>query len=266
MKVLIVEDDPFISEDLKFEIETRFPTEISKIIGPATSYSEAVSLTYTTSPDLILLDISLGEDKDAGIRLAHFINQQIGIPIIFLSGLPKQIGFDQAKFLCPFDFIHKPFNPDILAEKIELALIYQSQRKNSGQINTHSNNGTQSKLMVTTGFNEITAIPVNDLILLEADDKIIRAFTVTSKKSIDFISPGLKNFYQNNLFLLKNFYRLNRKHVFNLNMVHKIKNNHILLPKINNNMGNGLDSFFQLPIPKNGDSKKLLYARLGYKN
>lgn len=260
MKILIVEDDPFISEDLKFEINTRFSTEISEIIGPATSYSEAVSMIYSSSPDLVLLDISLGEEKDAGIRIAHFINQQICVPIIFLSGLPKQIGFDQAKFLCPFDFIHKPFNPDLLAEKIELAIIYQSQKKQTGDVST--NNGANSKLMVTTGFNEMTAIPVNDLILLEADDKIIRAFTINNISSINFISPGLKNYYQNNLFKLKDFFRLNRKHVFNINMVHKIKNNHILLP----NPSNKKDSFFQLPIPKNGDTKKLLYARLGYKN
>ncbi|EPR66232.1 LytR/AlgR family response regulator transcription factor [Cyclobacterium qasimii] len=266
MKVLIVEDDPFIADDLKFEISTRFPSEISEIIGAATNYADAVSLIYSSSPDLVLLDISLGEDKDAGIRLAHFINQQICIPIIFLSGLPKQMGFDQAKFLCPFDFIHKPFDPDILAEKIELAIIYQSQRKNLGQTNLTSNPGIHNKLMVTTGFNEITAIPVRDLILLEADDKIIRAFTTNNKQSIDFTSPGLKNFYQNNLFMLKDFYRLNRKHVFNLNMVHKIKDNHIFLPKLPSRLGNNIEGFFQLPIPKNGDSKKLLYARLGYKN
>jgi DNA-binding LytR/AlgR family response regulator len=266
MKVLIVEDDPFIAEDLRFEISTRFPSEITDIIGPALNYADAVSLIHSSSPDLIMLDISLGDDKDAGIRLAHFINQHICIPIIFLSGLPKQLGFDQAKFLCPFDFIHKPFDPDILAEKIELAIIYQSQRKNLSNTDLNPIPGAQNKLMVTTGFNEITAIPVSDLILLEADDKIIRAFTTKNKQSIDFTSPGLKNFYQKNLFILKDFHRLNRKHVFNLNMVHKIKNNHILLPKIPNSMENTKESFFQLPIPKNGDSKKLLYARLGYKN
>lgn len=31
-------------------------------------------------------------------------------------------------------------------------------------------------------------------------------------------------------------------------------------------MGNGVDSLFQLPIPKNGDVKKLLYTRLGFNN
>lgn len=260
MKLLIVEDDPFISDDLKFEIKERFPNDISEIIGPATSYSEAVSLIYSSSPDLVLLDISLGDDKDAGIKLAHFINQQICIPIIFLSGLPNELGFDRVKFLCPFDFIHKPFNPDLLAEKIELAMIYQSQKKLTE--NGNSNNVANSKLLVTTGFNEKTTIPISELILLEADDKVIKAFTLNNIKSTNFISSGLKNYYLDNLFKLKDFFRLNRKYVFNLNMVHMIKDNHIFLP----NPTNKTDKYFQLPIPKNGDVKKLLYTRLGYNN
>ncbi|SEJ81771.1 Response regulator receiver domain-containing protein, partial [Cyclobacterium xiamenense] len=99
-----------------------------EILGPAETYQEALEIVLHQQPEVALLDIALGTDVDAGIRLAQYLNRSYPIPIVFLSGLPRSLGFNLAKYLMPFDFIPKPVDYDRLMDKIELATIFQSQR------------------------------------------------------------------------------------------------------------------------------------------
>lgn len=262
MKILIVEDDPSIGEEIALSINEHFADEPHEILGPARTYQVALDIILYGQPEVALLDISLGEDVDAGIRLAQYLNRSYPIPIVFLSGLPRNLGFNMAKYLMPFDFIPKPVDYFRLMDKIELASLFQLQR---GKLESKEPNQIpiQNKsIFVTTSHNEATAINILDLILLEADDKLIRAYTLNSISPITFTSLGLKNFYRDNLYLLRSFHHISRKYVINLSMVTQIKDNHVILPR---EAKKGESTFFRIPIPKNGDSKKLLFARLGFK-
>lgn len=261
MKVLIVEDDPFIGNDIAQDVTDHFKTDLPEILGPATTYEEAVDIISNHRPEVALLDIALGDDSDAGLRLAQYLNRAYPIPIIFLSGLPKQLGFDMAKYLMPFDFIHKPVDSERLMEKLELAMIFQSQRKKV-EFTGNRQDKQHTCIFVATAHNEVTAIPIKDLTLLEVDDKLIRAYTADNIHPIIFTSPGLKNFYREHLYLLRDFHLLGQKYVININVISQIKDNHVILPKM---VKNGEDPHFRLPIPKNNDAKKLLLARLGFK-
>lgn len=262
MKILIVEDDPFIGEEIALSINEHFSDDPHEILGPANTYQSALDIILHEQPEVALLDIALGEDLDGGIRLAQYLNRSYPIPIVFLSGLPRSLGFNLAKYLMPFDFIPKPVDYSRLMDKIELAIIFQSQRSKLESMEPNQNGIENKSIFVATSHNEATAIPIHDLILLEADDKLIRAYTLDSILPIPFTSPGLKNFYRENLYLLKNFHHINRKYVINLPMVTQIKDNHVVLPR---KVKNGEPPFFRIPIPKTGDAKKLLYARLGFK-
>lgn len=262
MKILIVEDDPFIGEDIAKEIQAHFKSSLLKIIGPVDNYMDAIDLINETHPDIALLDIALDDDLDAGIRLAQYLNQVHPIPMIFFSGLPRNLGFDMAKWLMPFDFIPKPVDQNRLMEKIELASIFIFQRSKVESLHPQKNSIQNQSIFVTTSHNEATGIPLDNLILLEADDKLIRAYVTDAIAPIIFNSPGLKNFYMENLYLLRDFYQLNRKHVFNLKKVTQIKDNHVILPRV---VRKDEDPHFRLPIPKTGDAKRLLFSRLGYK-
>jgi DNA-binding NarL/FixJ family response regulator len=262
MKILIVEDDPFIGEDIAESIKEHFKSSLLEIIGPVNNYIGAINLITETHPDIALLDIALDEDLDAGIRLAQYLNQAHPIPMIFLSGLPRTLGFDMAKWFMPFDFIPKPVDKHRLMEKIELATIFNFQRNKVENLHPQKNSIQNQSIVVTTAHNEATAIPLENLILLEADDKLMRAYVTDTAAPIIFNSPGLKNFYMENLYLLKDFHQISRKHVFNLKKVTQIKDNHVILPRVARAPE---DPHFRLAIPKNGDAKRLLYARLGYK-
>jgi DNA-binding LytR/AlgR family response regulator len=262
MKILIVEDDPFIGEEIALTIKEHFTDDPHQILGPAGTYQSALDIILHEQPEVALLDVALGDDVDAGIRLAQYLNRSYPIPVVFLSGLPRRLGFNLVKYLFPFDFIPKPIDYQRLIDKIELATIFQSQRSKLESIEPNKNGIQSESIFVVTDPKEATAIPLRELILLEADDKLMRAYTLDSISPILFTSPGLKNFYRDNLYLLRNFHHINRKYVINLHMVSQIKDNHIILPK---KVTNGEPPFFRIPIPKNGDAKKLLYARLGFK-
>ncbi|MCC5939127.1 MAG: response regulator [Lunatimonas sp.] len=263
MKILIVEDDLITGEDLAEEIRERFKSTSLEILGPVDTYMAAIDLINDRHPDIALLDIALKDDLDAGIRLSQYLNQAHPIPTIFLSALPKNLGFDLAKWSLPIDYIPKPVDMDRLAEKVELASIYNFQRSKVESMPNLKNSIQSKSIFITTNHGEITAIPIKNLVLLEADDKLMRAYTVDSHAPIHFTSPGLKNFYHDHLYLLKDFHQLGRKHVISLENVLQIKDNHVILPR---KVASKTESpYFKLPIPKNGDAKRLLFARLGFK-
>src|SRR5690606_9648248 len=129
-------------------------------------------------------------------------------------------------------------------DKIELATIFQLQRSKLESKEPNQNGVQNRSIFVATSYNEATAIPLGNLILLEADDKLIRAYTLDSISPIPFNSPGLKNFYRDNLYLLRSFHHLNRKYVINLPMVTQIKDNHVILPR---EVKKGESPFFRIP-------------------
>ncbi len=270
IKILLVEDDPLIGDLIREDLMEAFPAGEISIVGPATSYLEGLELLHSENPDLALLDISLGPDPTAGIRLALHINQTTSIPLIFLSGLPRESGFDLAKLTLPHAFLKKPYRAEDLTGQIELLAIRQSQLKRLRDLNSDASAKNKpanqnSSIFVVTGHGELTAIPVGDLVLLEADDKILRAYLLSREQPIVFTSPGLKNFFDEHQAILgANFFQLSRKHILNTKHIQSVKNNHVILPKYSSNPN--LPEHFSIAIPINGDKRRELFAKLGLKD
>lgn len=264
---MIAEDDPIIGDMICEDLLTAFPKGAINIVGPATSYQEGIEILRSEHPDIALLDIELGSEKTAGILLAHYINKTSSIPVIFLSGLPRESGFELAKLTFPFAFVKKPYREEDLTDQIELLMIRQSQRKRITEeelpeFKKEKLPDPTPSIFVVTGHGELTRIPVGDLVLLEADDKIIRAFLLNREKPVIFSSPGLKNFFEENHTAMGvGFFQLNRKHVLDTQKILAIKNNHVILPKYSSNSNQ--PAFFSIPIPQNGDKRKELLAKLG---
>ncbi|GAA0878111.1 hypothetical protein GCM10009119_10790 [Algoriphagus jejuensis] len=269
-KILLVEDDPLIGDMIIEDLLEAFPNGEVTLVGPATSFDEGVEFLRTENPHLALLDISLGAEQAAGIRLAQHINQTSSIPLIFLSGLPKESGFDLAKLTMPHAFLRKPYRSEDLSAQIELLLIRQNQGKGPDHNETNSQpkphlSGESESIFVVTGHGELTAIPVGDLVLLEADDKILRAFLLSREQPVVFTSPGLKNFFEDHQKILgPDFFQLSRKHVLNTKRILAVKHNHVVLPKHSPNTN--LAEHFSIAIPANGNKRKELFAKLGLKD
>jgi len=117
IKILIVEDDPLISEDIR-ELLTQANYQV---IGVVHSKEDALSLLDKTLPDLALLDINLGGNTD-GITIAETINEAYKIPFLFLTSYSSKLILDKVKHTLPMGYIVKPFDEGDLVAGIEIAI------------------------------------------------------------------------------------------------------------------------------------------------
>lgn len=255
-KLLFVEDDPFFADLVVSDLRGLYPNGEILLIGPAETYQEAISLIQHEKPDLALLDINLGSKDDiSGIRIAEFLNRTQPIPVIFLSGMPQ--GFDQAKYTLPISFLRKPYRKQDLADQLELLLVRRSLETRLAPVKGKGSGLKEKNIVfVTINRGELVPLHLDELLLLEADGKVIRAHSQNSPYPIVFTSPGLKNFFDEHLAFFKDrFFQVSRKHVINIARISRIKDNHVILQK---SAQSGQKSEFQIPFPANGDSKRIL--------
>lgn len=123
-KILVIEDN----KDYQFLIQSALGTEFKVVC--ADTGKQGVEVAREQKPDLILLDISLGEVD--GFEVCHLLRSQketAQTPIIFLSSRndshSKVMGFD----LGADDYIQKPFEAEELRARIKVRIRQNIQRR-----------------------------------------------------------------------------------------------------------------------------------------
>lgn len=129
MKVGIVEDEMIIAETISLALKKLgyLPTK------PAYSYESAISMLEEEKPEIVLLDINLNDELD-GVDLAHYINANYSLPIIFLTANSDRNTIDRSKQTRPNAFLVKPFSNEDLFSAIEIALFNHESRKNEAML------------------------------------------------------------------------------------------------------------------------------------
>jgi len=116
-RILIVEDEALVAEDLKIQIE-----DIGYInSGIVASGEDALAFLKTSLPDLILMDIMLSGKLD-GIDVAKIIKEKYQIPVIYLTAYSDQENLDRALKTEPYGYILKPFDEQALSTTISMGL------------------------------------------------------------------------------------------------------------------------------------------------
>jgi CheY-like chemotaxis protein len=121
-KVLIIEDEPIIAADLESLVEDLG----HKVIGNATTYTEAMAMVKSEMPGLILCDIQLA-DGSSGIDAANDILKDNDVPIIFITAFPERLltgDRPEPTFLIP-----KPFQENTVKAAIGQALFFHPARE-----------------------------------------------------------------------------------------------------------------------------------------
>lgn len=126
IRILIVEDEPIISDD----IESTLTTNDYDIAGKAYSSTMALDMLINRSPDLVLLDIAIKGDKD-GIDVAAIIREKYHIPFIYLTSFSDKITLERAKPTMPYGYIIKPFKDRDIITSIELAMFRFAMENNT---------------------------------------------------------------------------------------------------------------------------------------
>lgn len=122
IQILIVEDEPLIAEDIG-EYLSNVDYSVAAI---AYNKAQAMQALQEQKPDLVLLDINLGNNLD-GIALAQLINAQYFLPFIFLTSYTHKSVLNQAKVTRPMGYLLKPFTEKDLFTSIEIGLYNFSQ-------------------------------------------------------------------------------------------------------------------------------------------
>jgi PAS domain S-box-containing protein len=116
-RILVVEDEAIVSEDLEFSLQNLGYAVIANV----PTGLEAVELARELEPDLIIMDVKLRGQVD-GIQAAHKIRAQMDIPVVYLTAYWEKDVLDRAKLTEPYGYVNKPFSLQELTNTIETAI------------------------------------------------------------------------------------------------------------------------------------------------
>jgi PAS domain S-box-containing protein len=123
-RILIVEDEGMISEDLKRTL-VGFDYNVIGIFDKGEDVLNEVPLL---KPDLLLMDIQL-DGKLSGIDTAKILQKKHDIPVIFLTAYADDVTIETAKTAEPYSYIVKPFDEKELKASIEITMLRHNSQK-----------------------------------------------------------------------------------------------------------------------------------------
>ena len=127
-RLLIVEDEYLICENLRVSL-----IELGYVkIEVAIDEKEALQQIQDFKPDIVLLDIQLGNDF-GGLKIAEELRYRFAIPFIFLTSHTSDKIVDQAKKYQPYGYLIKPAQKESLRITLELALYKAAYENISNQ-------------------------------------------------------------------------------------------------------------------------------------
>lgn len=213
LKILIVEDELVIAEDLKETLEELGYT----VCGIAVSSKEALALIEEKSPDLALLDIQIKGGKD-GIELAAEINANFRLPFVMLTSHADIQTINRVKEVNPYGYLVKPFNEKEIFAVIELAMSNfskeQIRKKEESQAQDFILN--DSLFIRTNGM--LVKIKLQDIIYLEADANYTQVFAKDKKYVIRATLKDLEGKLDPNRFI-----RIHKSYLINLAEIDSIQ-------------------------------------------
>ena len=117
-RILVVDDEKDLLEILSMNLSTA-----GYVVRTAASGAEGMSAIRTDRPDLILLDVMLGDIS--GVKLAGKLKntpETAGIPIIMLTAKDSETDVIVGLSMGADDYITKPFSTAVLVARIEAVL------------------------------------------------------------------------------------------------------------------------------------------------
>ncbi len=209
VKILIVDDEILIAEDLKDILGSLG----FKNIGLAHSKSSAITMLQTLKPHLALLDIRMENEFD-GLEIGEHINSTAKIPFIYITAHSDVAMIKKIVKTMPSAYITKPFKKSDLLANISLALesVNKVSRKN--------------KLMVKDGYNTVL-IDIDEINYIESEGNYLNIYCdkkrLVSRQSFDNILKDLDN---------DRFFKVHRSYIVNLDKVTKFSTKDLMIGEI----------------------------------
>jgi two-component system catabolic regulation response regulator CreB len=114
-RILIVEDEPSIAENISYALETE-----GFVATWCASGANARQKVQSSPFDLVVLDISLPDDN--GLEFCRWLRQFSSTPVIFVTARSSEIDRVVGLELGADDYVVKPFSPRELAARVKAVL------------------------------------------------------------------------------------------------------------------------------------------------
>ena len=216
IKILVVEDDPIIAEDLQSYME-----DFGYLgLEPADSADKALRSIRKHEPQLCLLDVHLKGEIN-GIQLARLIQAERNIPIIFLTAFNDRTTIDQIKEIQPAGYLVKPVEERNLQTAIEIALA-----KNPSNESPEENSALAADAVFVKIKDQLVKFQYEDILYFEAYDNY--AFLHTKDKK-HILNSSLKQLEDK--LSSANFIRTHRSYIVNLDKINGIFTNYLKIGK-----------------------------------
>lgn len=178
VRILIVEDEPLIAEDLRAHLE-----ELGyEVCATCDNALDGMAEVISKRPDLLLLDINLGDGAD-GVQLAEKVRAKHSMPFIFVTSHSDKATLERVKPLKPAGFIIKPFDENDLRTQIELALArYASNLEVSASpSDAQRNDFVIADRIFIRDKGRLVKVAIDEIHFAEADDNYVTLHTPSRK-------------------------------------------------------------------------------------
>lgn len=198
IKTLIVDDMPLAIANLQADLEE---VESIEVVGTASGVMEAAKQIKKLKPDLLFLDIHMGDGD--GFDLLEMISDE-GLAVIFTTA-SKDHAIKAFQFKA-IDYLLKPIDPELLHQAIDK--VVQSRSAKAPQKST-----TTGSIALNTQ-EEIRLVNITDIIRLEAMSNYTNFHLAGGSKIL--VTKTMKEFEK---ILPASFIRVHQSHLVNRDQI-----------------------------------------------
>ena len=203
-KVLIVDDEVFISEQLNIILQGLD----YEVTGMAYDTKSALDSLKLNPPDIAILDIKMhGENQ--GFKIADYIKKNMDIPFVFLTSFADESTVNKASELTPDGYLLKPFNERDIFPGLHMAL---NRYEKKAQF-----------IDIKIG-HEVHKVRLNDILWIQSSDKYIEIHS-TDRRYLK--RESIESFIE--FINLPNIIRVHRSYAVNITQVDSVKSSSIFI-------------------------------------
>lgn len=222
IKTLIIDDETAIRNDLKEKLRQYFPDTV-EIVGEASTVADGILQVKLCKPDLILLDIHLGNGTGFDI-LTAIDNKQFNV--IFITGFDNNA--IKAIKVGALDYILKPVDDDEFTEAIEKVIALKNEENHLDKLIEVSQDffeGVKEKRVILKTADAVYAVYEKDILYCRSEGNYTTFYTQQLEKIM--ISKPLKKVEE--LLSPELFIRCHQSYIVNKKHVLKYDKNGVLI-------------------------------------
>lgn len=212
LKAILI-DDELKSRDNLRQLLLKYCPNVA-IIAEAGSAVEALQLIRELNPDLLFLDIEMGEVS--GFDLLKLLNGQQNFEVIFVTAFDKY-GIQAVK-ACAIDYLLKPINILELSNAVEKATMQINPKKENERLKelvANIDRGDDEQKIAIPLSDKIEFLAINKIIRLEAEGNYTHIYLDNKKHYL--VCKTLKEYQE--LLENHNFIRTHQSHLINFRKI-----------------------------------------------